>query len=395
MAATANQTDDLTRGAETETEDWLDSQRTGPGTLAGRYLRTFWQPLYRSEDLAPGRAVPMRVMSEDITLYRGEGGTPHAVAFRCAHRGTQLSTGWVEGDNLRCFYHGWMYGPDGQCVEQPAEPEPFCQRIHIRGFPCEEYLGLVFVYLGEGEPPALPRYPDFEGHAGQEANIYFRRCNFFNHMDNDSVHTWFVHRRPTHDFRSWLGTGQLPRNEPVEDEWGVTEVTSYPNGRQNITHRGMPNIGLRKYMPGDNTSPRMEHTITWLVPVDDDTHIFVQVDVALRANEARRPTRSTSWVDPDDLAMEVLAGRMEKDDIVPNRAISEVVGGKVTDIVKFQDSVVQVGQGRIADRGAEHLGRTDARVILWRSLWTRELSAFAAGRPVKPWHRPKHHITGL
>jgi 5,5'-dehydrodivanillate O-demethylase len=374
---------------------WLDSQHTGPGTLAGRYLRRFWQPLYRSADLAAGRAVPVRVMSEDLTLYRGANGTAHALAFRCAHRGTQLSTGWVEGDHLRCFYHGWMYGPDGQCVEQPAEPEPFCSRIKIRSHPVQEYLGLIFVYLGEGEPPPLPRYPDFEGQAGQEANIYFRRCNFFNHMDNDSVHTWFVHRRPTHDFRQWLGTGQVPRNEPVEDEWGVTEVTSYPNGRQNITHRGMPNIGLRKYMPGDNTSPRMEHTITWQVPVDDDSHIFVQVDVALRPSEAPRPTRSASWVDPDDLAMEVLAGTLEKDDIVPNRAISEVAGGRVTDIVKFQDSIVQVGQGRIADRSAEHLGRTDARVILWRRLWERELRALAEGRPLTPWTRPESHVTGL
>jgi len=110
---------------------YQDFLRTGPGTLAGRYLRMFWQPVYLAEDLKPGRAVPIRIMSEDFTLYRGEN-DPHLLAFRCAHRGTQLSTGWVEGDNLRCFYHGWMYGPDGQCVEQPAEPEPFCQRIKIR-----------------------------------------------------------------------------------------------------------------------------------------------------------------------------------------------------------------------------------------------------------------------
>lgn len=74
---------------------------TGPGTLAGRYLRMFWQPVYRAEDLAPGRAMPIRIMSEDFTLYRGEGGIPHVVAFRCAHRGTQLSAGWVEEDCIR------------------------------------------------------------------------------------------------------------------------------------------------------------------------------------------------------------------------------------------------------------------------------------------------------
>src|SRR4030095_10595304 len=107
------------------------------------------QPIARAEDLPAGRATPIRFANEDFTLYRGEaaGGLPHVVTFPCAHRGTTLSTGWVEGENLRCFYHGWMYGPDGQCIEQPAEPEPFCQKIRIKSYPVQEYLGLIFAYL--------------------------------------------------------------------------------------------------------------------------------------------------------------------------------------------------------------------------------------------------------
>src|SRR5581483_12133900 len=140
---------------------WQDYAHIGQGTLAGRYLRSFWQPVYLSKELPAGRAKPVRILDTDLTLYRGEGGAVHAVAFRCAHRGTQLSTGWVEGDEIRCFYHGWKYDAMGQCTEQPAEPEPFCNRIRIRSYPVQEYLGLVFVYLGEGEPPELPRYPTF------------------------------------------------------------------------------------------------------------------------------------------------------------------------------------------------------------------------------------------
>ena len=112
--------------------DYTDFVHTGPGTLAGRYLRRFWHPVSRAEDLAVGRAVPIRVMSEDFTLYRGESGAPHVVAFRCAHRGTQLSTGWVEGDCLRCLYHGWKYDASGQCVEQPGEDEGFAAKVRIR-----------------------------------------------------------------------------------------------------------------------------------------------------------------------------------------------------------------------------------------------------------------------
>src|SRR6266516_7652178 len=147
-----------TNGSSAPSRSKVDFVHTGPGTLAGRYLRMFWQPVHLAEDLKPGRAVPIRIMSEEFTLYRGENG-PHLLAFRCAHRGTQLSTGWVEGDEIRCFYHGWKYDGSGQCVEQPAEPEPFCQRIKIKSYPLQEYLGLIFAYLGEGEPPPLPRYP--------------------------------------------------------------------------------------------------------------------------------------------------------------------------------------------------------------------------------------------
>ena len=102
--------------------EWQDYAHIGPGTLAGRYLRSFWQPVYLGKELPLGRAKPIHILGTDFTLYRGEDGQPHAVAFRCAHRGTQLSTGWVEGDNLRCFYHGWVYDGAGQCVEQPASP---------------------------------------------------------------------------------------------------------------------------------------------------------------------------------------------------------------------------------------------------------------------------------
>ena len=69
----------------------------------------------------PGQAKPIQIMSERFTLYRGEGGAPHVVGFRCAHRGTQLSAGWVEGDCIRCIYHGWVFDESGQCIEQPAE----------------------------------------------------------------------------------------------------------------------------------------------------------------------------------------------------------------------------------------------------------------------------------
>ena len=101
-------------------------EHTGPGTPAGRYLRRFWQPVYHSVDLKPGRPVPLRIMSEDFTLYRGQGGAVHLVESRCPHRGTPLD--WVPdrlfdrtGRYLVCATHGALFQvEDGVCVSGPC-----------------------------------------------------------------------------------------------------------------------------------------------------------------------------------------------------------------------------------------------------------------------------------
>ncbi len=93
-------------------------------------------------------------MSEDFTLYRGERGTPHLVDARCPHRGTRLSSGWIEGDALRCFYHGWKFDGAGACVEQPAEEDAFCHKVSLASYPLREYLGLVFAFLGTARRPS-------------------------------------------------------------------------------------------------------------------------------------------------------------------------------------------------------------------------------------------------
>ncbi len=122
MVATRTRTE-----ARATRADYTDFAHIGPGTLAGRYMRKFWQPVYHSDRIQPGHAKPVRLLGEDFTLFRGEGGAAHVIASRCAHRGMQLSPGWVEGDCIRCFYHGWKYDGTGQCVEQPAEPKTFSQ----------------------------------------------------------------------------------------------------------------------------------------------------------------------------------------------------------------------------------------------------------------------------
>ena len=104
---------------------YADFTSVGPGTPAGRLLRAFWQPVYAAERLGAGKAVPLRILGENFTLFRGESGTPHIIGATCAHRGLALSVGRIEGDCISCFYHGWTYDGDGQCVAQPAETKGF------------------------------------------------------------------------------------------------------------------------------------------------------------------------------------------------------------------------------------------------------------------------------
>ena len=385
-------------------EEWTDFAHTGPGTLAGRYMRSFWQPIYRAQDLPAGRARPIRVMSEDFTLYRGEGpssdarlpsgpagpetgdselGNAHLLAFRCAHRGTQLSTGWVEGDEIRCFYHGWKYDGHGQCTEQPAEPEPFCQKIRIKSYPVEEYLGLIFAYLGEGEPPPLPRYPDFDGDDVRTTSTYVRACNYFNSIENgvDPAHLPFVHHRSGFTDN---GLRDVPRVSGEETSYGVVCNALRPGQPARLTHHNMPNMLHIKSSP-DEVGGGWSDALAWRVPIDDESHVSFNVNVmhlsgdAARRYEERQRERGATGASPvNDLAARILAGEMHVDDL-----------GQPPYIVGVQDTVAQVGQGAIADRADERLGRSDAVVILLRNIWKRELRALAEGRALTEWRRPE------
>ncbi|MBM2810387.1 MAG: pobA 2 [Chloroflexi bacterium] len=378
---------------------WQDLYHAGPGTLAGRFMRTFWQPVHLAKDLTAGKAKPIRILGEDFTLYRGEArphplstqhsalstAVPHVVDFRCAHRRTQLSIGWVEGDSIRCRYHGWAYDASGQCVEQPGEPEPFCERIRIRGYPTEEYLGLIFAYLGEGTAPPLPRFPDLETPGVLEVTTYVRDCNYFNNIENDPLHVPFTHRRAD-DPWPWWADGS-PTYTAKETEFGVQQEVSWPNGRVSRDNKGLPNISYRLAPVGwielQDSSPS-DH-LSWRVPIDDEHHLSFNVDHILAVGDKMPETRTTYDPALDDpfrtvrLSYKVLSGEAEMDDFgLPN-----------TSLINLEDDVVQAGQGAIPDHENEHLGRSDAGVALRRKVWERELRALSEGRPLKQWRAPE------
>jgi 5,5'-dehydrodivanillate O-demethylase len=382
MAATSEETRRYTAA------DYRDFVHTGPDTLMGRYLRRFWHPVYVAEELPPGRAVPIRIMSEDFTLYRGESGTPHVLAFRCAHRGTQLSTGWVEGDCIRCFYHGWKYDASGQCVEMPAEDPSFPPKVRIRSYPTQEYLGLIFAYLGEGAPPPLPRYPVFEGEGVLTVSWYLRKCNYFNNVESnmDELHVAFVHRDA--EGFSELNRG-LPTISGEETEYGIVKYGTRPDGVVRVSHFFMPNVLYIKGSPEDEGSGWVDH-IAWRVPIDDTQHKSFTVALAHVAGEAAQRYREklvqrrallATLPPAHEVTEAILRGELRLEDVKDR-----------PDIVNIQDAVAQVGQGVIADHEHERLGRSDVLLILLRKILARELQALAEGRPLKPWRVPEHLV---
>jgi 5,5'-dehydrodivanillate O-demethylase len=365
--------------------NYSDFVHTDPGTLAGRFMRMFWQPVYRSQDLAAGNVVPVRIMGEDFTLYRGESGAAHLLAPRCAHRETQLSVGRVEGDCIRCFYHGWKYEASGQCVEQPAEDESFAAKIRIRSYPVEEYLGLVFAYLGEGTAPLLPRFTEFDIDGVLEVETFFRPCNYFNDLDNacDPLHVTFVHGDSRININRFIDASNLSAEE---NEFGlsITMPRTTHGGGLRINQYGMPNIQMLKLPSVDKAETEWRDFLSWRVPVTDYEYVSFNLnmvhlsgDEASRYKAARTEAFAKASATAAELAPDVLAGK----------TTIEEVKQRIPDVVRLQDDVVLVAQGVIPDRSQDHLGRSDVGVILLRKIWRRELEALARGQSIKRWTR--------
>jgi 5,5'-dehydrodivanillate O-demethylase len=373
--------------------DYKDFAHTGPGTLAGRYMRRFWQPVYRAKDLPVGHTKPIRIMSEEFALYRGESGSPHVIAFRCAHRGAQLSAGWVEGDCIRCVYHGWKYDSSGQCVEQPAEEKPFVEKIRIRSYPTEEYLGLIFAYLGEGSAPQLPRYPRFEapGICDPLPSLLWP-CNYFQRLENagDAAHLPFTHRDSY--FSANVRSG-IPKISREETDWGLITYATFPSGATQVYPFGMPNIHDLRIPSPDPECP-WDDRLNWTVPIDDEKcimfrarHLPLTGEAALRFQESAQRANSAQGPTAAELGHQVLAGHIRFQDL------KGVTSSPIV-YVNAQDYVAQVGQGAIADREHEHLGKSDAGVILFRKIWERELRALKQGKSLKKWV-PSQGLVGL
>lgn len=359
--------------------------QTTPDTEMGRLLRKFWHPIAVAKDLAPGQAVPVKVLGTELTLYRGQGGEAHLVAGRCRHRQTLLHTGWVEGDTIRCMYHGWRFGADGACVERPAEkeakPPAACK---IPGYPVHEYGGLVFAWLGEGPAPAfdLPRKDALEAEGVViVATRETWRINWFQQIENslDATHVSFVHQALRVASFGEMVTNAIPDLSYAETEAGIEQTARRGEGNIRKSNWTFPNNN-HVVVPGLGKDDPWIDFVIWMVPADDEH----STRFTLYAFKPRTEEQKQRFLGQFEKYGQYNADEHFEELFLHRKGPEE---GDVIGLISAQDYIAQRGQGVIADRELELLGKSDLGVVTLRRLFWRELEAQRNGRPTKQWRK--------
>jgi nitrite reductase/ring-hydroxylating ferredoxin subunit len=347
-------------------------------------LRRYWQPVALAEELPPsGAPLPVRLLGEDLVLFRDEQGRPGLLGLHCAHRGADLSYGRLEDGGLRCLYHGWLYNVEGRCLEQPGEPagSTFKDRVRQPAYPCREAGGLILAYLGPGEPPLLPAYAFLaapEGHR-QLAKL-FQACSYLqgNEGNLDPSHLSFLHRvrRQTDHFEA----DTAPRIEVEPTDWGLRiysiRATDAAHQYVRLTNMILPNLtafrGLEELI-GDIAG----YSVQWHVPIDDTHHW----KYALAFDPDSPLTRE---VVPRGLGQTTADGRLARN--LANRYLqdrdemrTETFTGMGIDF-RVHDAWATESAGPIQDRTQEHLGASDVAIIRARQLLLRAVRDVQAGR---------------
>lgn len=172
----------------------------GPGSPCGEYLRRYWMPVAMTEQVKD-LPVRIRVVGEDLVLFREKAGRLGLVHLHCCHRNMSLEFGIVERDGIRCSYHGWKYGLDGTILETPCEPpaSQVLRRTCLGAYPVIEFKGLIFSYLGPQEfVPPFPVMDTFD-EDGDEMIPYLIKspCNWLQVMENawDPFHVVYLHTK--------------------------------------------------------------------------------------------------------------------------------------------------------------------------------------------------------
>lgn len=365
--------------------------RVGPGTAAGEMFRRYWIPVGISDDVG---SVPkrVRILGEDLVLFRDENGKPGLLGLQCPHRLTSFEYGRVECGGIRCIYHGWLFDVTGRCLEMPGEPKDsnFKDRVKHTAYPCRDQGGLVFSYMGPGDPPLMPSFEilvsdNFVRRASMDWPVH--PCNWLQLVENDQdpVHASVLHNDPSFSQNS-LFPRMATRIDYEETEAGVMYTAYRPGPEPETTYVRRVNSlmpGILGFGPGKSPDhrddPEFGGSLRWRVPVDDTTTVFFSVYATPKKYQKDISSRASDMGGifcPPEIVKDSLAGKYWMAPRGEN-------GRFVLDQTWKQDYVAIVSQGAIVDRSRERLGTSDRGIIQMRKMYLDAIKAVQDGRDPK------------
>ena len=378
--------------------------RIGPEAPAGQLLRRYWQPIALVDELAGQRPLKaLRVLGQDLVLFRGPDGRLGLLDRDCPHRGADLAFGRLEDGGLRCLFHGWLFDTEGRCLETPAEPPEsrVCSRVRQKAYPVQERSGIVFAFLGEGSPPAFPALDCF---VAPDSHVFafkgYLDCNWLQAVEVgvDPAHASFLHRffedesadaSYGRQFRATSADSDLPMTtilrrfprpkievEPSEIGLRITALRDIGEGRMHVRVTNL-------LFPQAFVIPlSQEITITqWHVPIDDVSCYWVAIFTSFTGavdKHTMREQRLQLYELPD---YKPRLGRANNYGYDLEEQRMRTYTGMGEDI-NVHDQWAVESQGRIQDRTREHLGLTDKAIVAYRMLLLSAIKQVTGGERV-------------
>jgi len=337
--------------------------RVGAGTPGGELLRRYWQPLCPSGEITvanPKKRV--RLLGEDLLVYRAESGEIACIAEHCAHRRASLFYGFIEPGGIRCCYHGWKYDKLGKCIVRPFENHAR-DDIRLAAYPVQELGGLLFAYLGPdpAQAPLLPRWDVLVRDDGKRTIVVMpvHACNWLQIQENtvDSVHTYYLHGHMSavHNLPT-IGQGRY-FYRPIRSydwavcEWGIEKTLVYGGDQPEMEIRPpliFPNILRIPEGPVE--------AMHFRVPIDDDHTRIIWVGLRPGADGGSEPP-----------TFEYLGDK------------PFTYGTEELQTFYGQDRIVWETQGAIFDRTRETLGDSDRGIVMFRDMLAEQIARVERG----------------
>ena len=392
--------------------------RVGPGTACGAVLRSYWQPVALVDEFEP-RLDPrmaqrplkaVRILGQDLVLFKDGAGRWGLLDRACAHRGADLSFGRHEGDGLRCPFHGWKFDATGRCLETPAEPtgSKLCDRVRQRSYPLVEHSGILFGWFGEqGKAPPFPAFDCFAAPASH--TFAFKglwQANWLQAFEVgiDPAHPSFLHRFLQDEALEAIGENAAGKQfrsasagEFGGEKWPMTRIMRefhQPEISYEATPWGLQLTALRP-MTDELTHVRVTHsifphtfviplsetlTITQMhVPVDDTRTYWYSVFTSFAGpvdKEAMRQQRLQFISLPDYIPK---SGRHNDWGFNAEEQRTETYLGMGEEDINVHDQWAVESMGSIQDRTREHLGTSDKVIMANRRLLLKAIEAVQAG----------------